>query len=245
MFKDNVFLSKKELQVGRVYVFKDGSCHMYFGQLAGSGDYLFYSIGSLLLYWDMQTKELEPMHGKYAVESIINLAGIALGTEFKSVAMRRYSTLPKVQGALNYGVHWSVVKDYLGLYRYLLDEDLRKLDINFEEPSRGSEYIGVKQLKFGGIYYGGSDGWRNTFVYLGRMTDGNFLWFYISNDSLFLANPDTFILVNSRNFQRTTSNKRVREINEKINPVLGHLKQVKLSASTCMELERRFGKLKF
>lgn len=80
-----------------------------------------------------------------------------------------------------------------------------------------SEYVKVKDLVPGNVYFAGS-GWRNIYLYCGRNKQKQFVWYFIGNIDAFAAAPtfdyvlDSMHYLGARQICVTTTNKKVRAL---------------------------------
>lgn len=211
VFNDNVYLKKKDIIEGKVYIMKSGVLVMYLG-ISNKNEFVFYTFGSVLLDYIGEYDKLTLANYDWQSLCAVKLCELSTGHLAKKSCVRVYKTFPSLYGEFT-------LVDFVGryknwwLYSYAQVEGLpvipslvnlyldKKIEID-------DGYVRVKDLVPGNLYYTGQC-WRSTYVYLGRDKDKNFLWYFVGNEEILLRSTPEQLKWEA---QRTKSNKKVKNL---------------------------------
>lgn len=215
LFDTEKALKAKDLKEGHVYLIKDGRVMLYLGQ-ENNARYVFYVCGSLVyectkkysVYtvsnYDLQTEYMKNLcnslmeHDVYA-ESITVLKGVP--TIYSEFTLVEYEKTWK---------EW-----YLKSFKKFKNSLPELSFINNAQSDAG--FVKANDLIPGHIYYGGN-AWRSTWVYLGRSTKGQFVWYFIGNENMLINGGLELIIKDSHSYYRsdcfavTKNNKKVKPL---------------------------------
>lgn len=162
------------LECGTVYLTKDGKVLMYLGTTP-LGRYVFYVFASAwLVYRQDDDGTWAVTYGNYDSQVYGIRHTIRLSMENKGTRenILEYKTMPKIYGEFPSG---SCKDRCLTWYR----ESFQGMDVPVVDgKKRHGAFMRVKDLVPGCLYYNGSC-WDSTYVYLGRASDGRFLWYHV------------------------------------------------------------------
>lgn len=168
-------LKDKDLVPGIVYVYKSGIVALYLGKDAYN-NYLFYFMTSTLVYegygeFGINNFEVQSQIINYAVQvNMQNPCDPSLMSKTSGVPTV-YAPYPLCDLRQNYKSWY--IKSMLAY------PNLPQLQEYTGQ--KGAQFVSAKDLVPGKIYYGG-DGWRNSYVYLGRTSHGEFVYSFIGNE---------------------------------------------------------------
>lgn len=215
----NSFLKKNQLESGSAYVWKDGHVRLYLGESKKSGEMVFYTV-CCMAFDRVSDGHIQPLWGDRQQSALLAMCSSILSLPYNSSALETYNTMPSIYGSIG------VVYSTYNIDRWL-EVNGRGGSLNFsrqgKNPVREAEYVTSKELKPGRLYYGGADGHRNTWMYVGKNIQGEYLWFFISNEEAFKEGPCRWMR-SSRNygdFITTKSIKRLRPLTRVQNKLLG------------------------
>ena len=198
------WLKANQLVPGRIYLAKDGRLMLYLG-MSLKGMFLFYVLASAYLEctdriskcvtyenYDWQILEL-----KTTINNIMNHTG-------NRNSLLDYKNVPKLYGEFPF--LW-----YEDTYKMWYNNSFN----NAKVPSIASTkediktgFVSVKDLVPGNLYYSGQC-WRSCYVYLGRKSTKEFIWYFIGNESILMESSAIQLL---RNSETTKNNKKVKPL---------------------------------
>lgn len=204
-FKDNDWVKAKDLKSGTVYVFKDGRVSIYLGRNT-KNEYCFYNVCTcLFVRYDSYIFTL----GNYDIQlkHIMQMIDEVLHTQMQQNVL--------------------VLRTMPSLFKTTLFEDKPRVKTWYtqnliqrpnapklvDDDVNVSIYVGAKDLQAGHLYYTGSNPWRSTYLYLGRNSQKEFVWWFVCNDD-YLQNKSVDYFV--RESECTKTNKKVRPLETNI-----------------------------
>lgn len=239
-------IKKSDLKIGSLYLHSDGLVSLYCGVSKIENDrfYCFYKLFKLALSKN-EDYDIVIIHENIQLRYCDNIIVDILNKPIESESLLLVRTVPNIIKSLkdSYLSQESILK-YFAKSKLLGVVNIPELFSASE--TKKSIYVSAKELQVGSLYFGGSDPWRSTFCYLGRTSDGGFLWCFIGNDDSFKSNPNWYI-TRSNNIEVTKSNKKVRlltpDYNTRTGCSLGGYRMV-LNGSTIQFLENFYKRKK-
>lgn len=199
-------ITKKDLQIGHMFITSTGEIAVYFGQTK-TAKFVFYKVASIFGFTD---KEHSVMIHKEIQIPLIN-------TMIKQVLSKQIYE-PKLYSVKNltyvvdeYKDIEPFTKEFIKLY--LQKNQLQGVDIlsnlaELNETDVKSLFVKASDLVPGHVYYSG-DGWRSMYVYLGRDNKKNFLWYFVGNEETMRKASYKEMLSRA---DRTKTNKKVKDV---------------------------------
>lgn len=195
------WLRESNLIAGRFYVVKDGRVLLYLGRTL-TGLYTFYTVGAVHLIYHNGIITF----GNY----IPQLGGLEV-TIKRTMSMRgqkeclsTYKGIPKIYGELPVYGH---EETYLGWYNASFGNQ-GDLALAPKEKDINTGFVSSKDLIPGQLYYSGYC-WRSTWVYIGRNSKKEYLWYFISNEQVLLRMTAIQLL---HELDKTKQNKKVKPL---------------------------------
>lgn len=195
------WLKVNQLVQGRIYLVKDGRLLLYLGTSV-NGLLIFYALASVYLEhtdgfvtygnYDWQIQGL-----KVTINNILNHKG-------NKSSLLEYKGIPKLYGEFPFLKYEDSYKMW---YIKSFDSDnTPNIANSIKEVNSG--FVATKDLVPGNLYYSG-ECWRSCFVYLGRKSTKEYIWFYISNESTLVQSTARQLLYRS---ETTKNNKKVKPL---------------------------------
>lgn len=214
VFNDNVFLKKKDICFGHVYLFKDGRLGVYLGTSVDE-QFVFYILAKALLQSTENWRVLTIAHYDIQVKYLVSIVEQLMHTKCDADCIRKLKGLPDLYcdfGYVSYDKDNELFKWYTK--NKMLNEKLPQLSafMNKEEKKK-SIFVSAKDLVPGELYYTGSL-WRSLYMYLGRDSNGYFCWYFVGNKDILIQNN---LFEYQRNIDRTKSNKRCKRLADAVN----------------------------
>lgn len=193
----SVFLKKSELVKGGSYIFKDGKVCIYLG-LDVDSRFIFYHVGCVCILNELSCRIL---HRDIQLEAISGMISVLFTRPADSVAVLDYRTLPYILqreeslGVVNISVWWTKSALYNSNLPILTDNPV-------------NSYVNSKDLVRGELYYSGNCS-DSVFVFIGRKTNGEFVWQSVRNRDCQSLVSSGF---NLRRICITKNNKKVKPL---------------------------------
>lgn len=201
----NGFISyAKALTVGRVYLIKDGRLLIYLGHDT-MDNFVFYHLCNMAIHleynhqgnkYDSVYIYNESLQLHFIMEMAKELINIKLDTNcFESLI-----GLPTILEEFECISFEQTYKKWLAKNKLFMKDNQYIPDLVSEDSSTSTKIqlmkVKSKDLQVGKAYVCGkstigtrSEGWRNTYVYLGRTKQGNYMWIFVGCPKDFKANP--------------------------------------------------------
>lgn len=206
MFKNETFLKEKDIQPGLCYISKDSYVRLYLGR-DKQGRFVFYQLGMIELRY------VDYYHTKIAKEELQNkylsaMFNVLMQKPIREEYLLHYKTLPKLYGTFD-------AVDFKTNNYYMQWCNNNCIQIQEKKPSNHDlGFVKARDLEVGRVY---GNEWRNKFIYLGRGSEGSFIWCFIGNDEYLVKNPikavnDSIIIYS--NIYPTKSNKKIKRNNQ-------------------------------
>lgn len=204
------WLKEKDLVIGRVYLIKDGRLMLYLGK-STTGMYIFYVMASAYLEY---TRDDGVTFGNYniQVKGLVNIINESMNNVGVIGCLLQYKGLPKIHGEFplvnfehKYN-RWYTIS-FTQMFSNKVPNNLPKLASMTNKPIE-TGYVKAKDLVQGNIYYSGAC-WRSTYVYLGRKTSGEYIWYFVGNEKMLIGTPARDLLNHS---EVTKQNKKVKPL---------------------------------
>ena len=202
---DSKWLGTKEVKVGYVYILKDGRIAMYLGKTE-QDMYCFY------VFCKMQFKNLPDRVLSFAnyevqVAGIVNMCKESMNYPAYRESVLELKNLPKIYCEFPFA---EFTESYESWYKNSFDthKDLPSLCvISNVKPDGG--YVSAKDLIPGHLYCAGEYR-RDVYVYLGRKSIKEFLWYFVRSVDTLLSSTAYRLI---RESDSTKSNKKVKPLN--------------------------------
>lgn len=208
-YKQDKFLKESELVPGRVYVVKDGRIMLYIGKSL-EGLYVFYAMAAAYLINAENRFLLTYGNYKIQLNGLVYIVNEIMKSSGSILSLLQYKGLPKLYGELP-GVNFEkqYAKWYMVNFSGLLNGKQTGPQISgiSNKPVK-TGFVSARDLVPGELYYTGGC-WRSTYVYLGRNSAGEFIWYFIGNESI-LVNSSVAQLMYSA--EKTKQNKKVKPL---------------------------------
>lgn len=221
--KDRYILAS-DVKEYNVYMLKDGRIAIYFGKSISS-KYLFVGIAQLWVSENFKRvsgnfkRDYHVYNSQLQFSSLYNLIHTFLRSELDNTAVMEFSTFPNIGEELNIDVR-SLAEAYKskllqnGWQFAIEDSKTKKKNPNTVTPVSAKELIigkcyvcGLKDL---GTEY---EGWRNSWVYLGRDEENYFQWIFVGDPRDYTKNIKGTLMAYNEIYgvERTKNNKKVYE----------------------------------
>jgi hypothetical protein len=206
ILQDDIFLNKKDLKVGYVYIKKEGILLLYIGK-DNFDRFVFYNLASVLFEDAGRYRCITLAHYNLQVNALISLCESIMHQKCDYNQILVLKGMPKLYAEFGYV---NYVKELPAWYtkNKVLNTDLPVITFSDKPTKIDTPFIKAKDLVPGELYYSGSL-WRSLYLYLGRDSIGNFCWYFVGNASILMRN----------NFNeyyscmdRTKSNKKVKRL---------------------------------
>lgn len=206
ILEDDVFLSKKDLKVGHVYIRQGGILLLYIGK-DNFDRFVFYNLASILFEGTDKYRCITLAHYDLQVKAIITLCESIMHQKCNCNQILVLKGMPKIYAEFQYVDY---VKELPIWYtkNKVLNKDLPVITFSDKPTMTDIPFVKAKDLVPGELYYSGSL-WRSLYLYLGRDSIGNFCWYFVGNESTLMCN--NFNEYYSR-MDRTKSNKKVKRL---------------------------------
>lgn len=207
------FMKEKDLVAGRVYVIKDGRLLLYLGKSV-RGLYIFYAIVSAYLI----EKNSSTTFGNYEiqVQGLAAIANKSLNNPGEVEALLEYKGIPSIHGEFPFVNFENTYKKW---YTISFSNMFSNKNITVPELASISNraintgFVSSKDLVPGELYYSGQC-WRSTYVYIGRNSLGEYLWYFVSNEETLKHSSIQYIL---SDITKTKHNKKVKRLADAVN----------------------------
>ena len=218
IINNSAYLSNKKITEGSLYLAKDGRCLLYIG-VSNEGKHIFYHVTSIGLY-SIDYSNLGIVNEDLVIPYIKELTDKILSRQINKAFIIELTSLPKLYMDIYKPSHdpkvWISKNKLAGLVSGInIKNTINDIDDKFKT-------VKAKDLEIGLVYVTGRDalntkdeGWRSTYIFLGR-NDRGFKWLFIGNCSIFkysLLSTDVMYHIQnyatSRNIFYTKQNKRV------------------------------------
>jgi hypothetical protein len=215
LFDTKKVLKAKDLKEGHVYLIKDGRVMVYLGQ-ENNASYVFYVCGSLIYEYTNNNSMYTISNYDLQTEYMETLCNSLMKNDVYAESITVLKGIPTIYGEFTLVEYEKTWKEwYLKSYNKFKDSLPELSFINNAQPDAG--FVKAGDLIPGHIYYAG-DAWRNTWVYLGRSTEGKFVWYFVGNETALINEGFAHIiksfhsLCRSDCFAVTKSNKKVKPL---------------------------------
>lgn len=211
----NEFIKEKDLEVGGVYIDKQGTITILLGT-SKNGEFVFFDVVALCLKfcsWDYSTgkarQEFSIRDGNLALNIVQSYIKALMNKPFNGNELRILRGVPKLCAKLSI-INKKDIELWVAKSRLLGGNEIPTINTAYEKLIKRIEYVKSKDLEVGRLYYTGADSWRSTYCFLGR-ADGKYMWCFIGNDDLFAKNPEGYVMhCDASNISVTKVNKKVR-----------------------------------
>lgn len=201
------WLKAKDLVEGKAYIAKDGRLLIYLG-VVSDGSVLFYRVCNLA-FKSLYVNNMDYLGiANYSIQvpSAINMCNAAMSSAPFKESFIRLKKIPDLYTEFN-------MVDYTNSYLTWYTKSKMMLpDIPLLAKAAGvapdNLFVKTKDLIVGHAYYSG-DSWRSTYIYLGRTSNNDFVWYFVGNADYLYAKDLTYFLKNS---DTTKSNKKVKDM---------------------------------
>lgn len=208
LYQDNEWLKEKELVAGRVYVIKDGRIMLYLGRDL-TGLYIFYTMASAFLAWPGNSKVT---FGNYEAQlnGLVNIVNTSMNRAGIESCIWSYRGIPKIYGEFPFVNFEDKYKKWYSLsFSNLFDSNVNvPVLASISNKPIPKEFVSSNELIPGELYYGGQC-WRNTYVYLGRNSKKEYLWYFVGSEEYLVQASAINLLYDC---EKTKQNKRVKPI---------------------------------
>ncbi len=215
IFDTEKTLKAKDLKEGHVYLIKDGRVMLYLGQ-ENNASYVFYVCGSLIYEYTNNNSMYTISNYDLQTEYMETLCNSLMKNDVYAESITVLKGIPTIYGEFTLVEYEKTWKEwYLKSYNKFKDSLPELLFINNAQPDAG--FVKAGDLIPGHIYYAG-DAWRNTWVYLGRSTEGKFAWYFVGNETALINEGFARIIKSFHSswrsdcFAVTKSNKKVKPL---------------------------------
>ena len=194
-------LTASALVKGKIYQARDGRVVLYIGRNP-KGKYVFYLFGAaaLIMDWDDNSNRLFTYaNEKVQVEGLCRIIDMSMSSKGCRDSVMQYRKIPGICGEFPHPGFSNVNRWYR--QNFADDEKMPRII----EGKVQYDYVSAKDLIPGHLYYADT-GYPYIFIYLGRTSIGQFLWFPVRN--VVMPYKETLI-----NYSVTTrSNRKVRPL---------------------------------
>lgn len=207
VFEDNKFLAKRDLQIGHVYVKKEGILLLYLGKDSWNR-FVFYNLASVLFEKANEYNHITLAHYELQVNYLISLCDAVMHTGCNARQIVPLKNFPSLY------VDFEVVdysKEVNAWYAEAkkVNDSLPEIDTKDAANEKNTDlYVGAKELVPGELYYTGGL-WRALYLYLGRDSQKRFCWYYVGNEEILMQNNISEYMDEC---ERTKSNKKVKRL---------------------------------
>ena len=218
--KTYTYLKNKDLHSGNVYIFKDGRCYAYLGK-DNENNHVFYYCASLMLIEEYRNSRILIANEEVILPHIIEICDRVFATPYKKELLYKTKNLPSIVYELyaikNDYKKWILKNKVLGN-----KEGLPELQTMGAKVKDGYKPVKIKDLIPGKVYVTGeasigtlNEGWRTTYIYLGRNSNKELVWLFIGTlDSFKISKRDVYDTIDvygcaTKNYDKTSINKRV------------------------------------
>ncbi|MBR1453853.1 MAG: hypothetical protein IJ593_04340 [Lachnospiraceae bacterium] len=203
-----------ELETGNVYLLHDGRLMLYLGK--GSDEKLnFYRITSIDIDISYDNN-IEIINKNIVLPHIQSICESVANSELDGKCLLKYTNIPRIIAYI-YRIKYIGSADQnnsvLGLLKRI--EAVNKHN-NLSDNTDKNNYkpVGVRDLEPGRVYLCGAsqlgkqyEGWRATYIFLGRTLTKKFVWVFVGSPEIVKSNEYLQYLT-SRNVDVTMSNKK-------------------------------------
>lgn len=211
------YILPSDVKEYNVYMLKDGRIVIYYGKSV-SGKYLFVGIAQLWVSENFR-RGYHVYNSQLQISSLYTLIHTFLREELDNTAVMEFSNFPNIGEELNIDVRSSAEVYKLKLlqngWQFAIEDSKTKK----KNPNTVTS-VKVKELIIGKCYVCGLDtlgteyeGWRNSWVYLGRNEEGYFQWIFVGDPRDYAKNIGGTITAynNMYGVERTKNNKKIYE----------------------------------
>lgn len=207
-FGSQMFLSKSDLKVGRVYLYKDGRVVVYLGQ-DSYDKFVFYVLANALYCSEENWNTYTLAHYDCQIEYLCHLAEELMKRDCDIKCIISLKGMPQLHCEFPYVSYDAEIADWWLCCKAKHGNNIPNITSLEGQEKPKSLYVGAKDLVPGEFYYTGRL-WRSMFLYLGRDTDNNFCWSFVGNTDLFIE--DGLMAVKEMGIERTKSNKKCKSL---------------------------------
>lgn len=199
------WLNEKQLKFGKVYLIKDGRLMLYLGRSI-DGMQIFYVLASAYMQSIGYNKYT---FGNYIhqVKGLTEIIIESLSSKGIASCILKYKGIPKIYGEFPIN---NLNKNYIkNWYITSFDKHTNVAELaNISNSPVITGYVSSKDLIPGHLYYSGGC-WRSTYIYLGRTSNKEYVWYFVSNGNSLLTMPLRSVLLNAH---KTKQNKKVKPL---------------------------------
>lgn len=206
-YRDQQWLKAREMTEGKVYIAKDGRLLLYLGLLTDSS-VLFYRICNIAF----KSIDVSGVHclslANYPIQTpnVINMCKATLESAPSPESFQRLKHIPDLYSEFSLVDYTQVYMTWYNKARTLIPSIPELAKASGKLPN--SNFVKSKDLVVGHIYYSGSS-WRSTYIYMGRSSEGEYVWHFIGNADYIYSEGMNYIL---KNLETTKSNKKIKDI---------------------------------
>lgn len=204
------FLKSTEIKIGRTYLMKDGRVVLYLGK--DRNEYFnFYLFGQALLIGQALLKEkmvgVTFANYKPQIAGLICIVQNSLSAPVDLTCIFVLKSFPMIHGEIPFLNLENQYNNWFAKSKALNPGSIPNLTINDTDAPKTS-YVPAGELIPGNLYYSGQC-WRSTYVYLGRNSRKEFLWYFIGNEEILKRSSAHQLLYSA---EKTKQNKKVRPL---------------------------------
>lgn len=207
-FEGQTFLSKNDLEVGRVYLYKDGRVVVYLGK-DSYDKYVFYVLASALYCEERKWNTYTLAHFELQVEYLCDLAEELMKKDCDPKSIISLKGMPQLHCEFPYVAYDAEIANWWLDCKAKHGKSIPSITSLEGQEKSESLYVGAKELVPGEFYYTG-DSWRSIYLYLGRDSEKNFCWSFVGNADLFIS--DGLMAVRKSGIEYTKSNKKCKSL---------------------------------
>lgn len=181
-YKDGEWLKEKDLLPGKVYLIKDGRLMLYIGRTV-QGEYVFYVFASSYLVED-ESRMITFGNYRHQIPGLLQIINNCMSNPGNTLSLLVYRTLPKIHGEFTYAnLQDKYAKWYTLSFSNMFSNKTMDIPIiaSFSNKPIVTEYVKSKDLIPGHLYYSGQC-WRATYLYVGRKSNKEYVWYFIGNE---------------------------------------------------------------
>lgn len=213
-------LSKKDIIPGKLYIAHNNLIMLYIGTTLDSleSHHLFYKLVPLMTQEVHNTttgRSLQVINSDIQIPGLCKLITFYLSNKGNRDLLVEYTNIPNLIGEFTY-------LDFSAQYKDWYTKSFNGVEgtpVIDESNIIKTNYVGSRELIPGCLYYG-SGCWRNTFVYLGRNSNKEYMWYFVTNGvSLIDMNVTNMI---SKSFT-TKNNKKVKRLEDAPRDMNAHI----------------------
>lgn len=190
-FDSNDYISSTSLREGYIYLFKDGRCSLYLGTNS-QNKYTFYVIMNVKIIGLGRDNgwKYGILHEELMLKMLAEATKEELSSQFNEFALEELATMPKIHlelsnNPINYK-NWLSKNLLMGKLPKHLGIFINNSGNSDEHIDSKYKYVGAKELEVGRLYVTNKtqlglrgEGWRCTYLYLGKDTDGLQVWAFV------------------------------------------------------------------